>query len=79
MRKLDSWGFDESIVEDMRGECRGIMVHDIEEDITYTVPFEILISRGFTRDFGHKEQRFLPRKFFRQWKNGELVADRLEN
>ena len=60
MRKLHSWGIQESAIMAVEKHgCKRIVIHDKDDGMTYEVSFEAFLHEAKTGDYGHGKQMFL--------------------
>lgn len=76
LRKLNAWGIDAEVLNDiLQGQVKYIEVRDLEEDKTYLAKVETFIEKGKYLHFKpHRAQCFLP---LRYW-NGDREKKTLE-
>jgi hypothetical protein len=72
MRKLDAWGVDESVYEQLRQAwCEKLQILDTDTNTLYEIPFNRFEQNAITRDFGYGRQAFVPRRHFDTKKHGQ--------
>ena len=70
-RALDAWAVQEEIL----GYIDEIVIEDIEDGIKYFSSVANILSHGIRRDLGYGCQVFLPRKFWNQNNNAQLILE----
>lgn len=61
LRKWNSWGIDEEVVDELVKEgIQNIKIHETEEQEIYLVSVKEFAEKGVLADFGHSRQIFLP-------------------
>lgn len=64
-RKLDAWGLDKSVLDEII--CNGVQIikiHEVEENKDYIASVKDFIEKGVVDDFGYSPQVFLPLVYF---------------
>lgn len=65
LRLADAWGVQADLLPALeRRAVRSVIIEDSEAGERYCASLRTFAEKGFTRDLGHGEQRFLARRHF---------------
>src|SRR5689334_11512200 len=54
LRKWDAWGIDKTVLDTLASEgVQDIVIHEAEEDMTYSISVKEFAEKGIQADFGH--------------------------
>ena len=65
MRMSDSWGIQYDTVKELRTlGCSEVRILETEENIVYSIPFDVFFRESRVEDYGDGMQAFCPRSLF---------------